>query len=76
MKLANVVRADILKIKSEFQLVVHQLTDIYDVKEPTLKYYTKVKNCVKEFYKVEIEQILKEADYFAKVTLINLEREF
>ena len=62
MKLANVVVANIWKIKSESQLVLYQFTKIYDVKELILKKYcTEVKNCVTEFYKVEIEQILTEA---------------
>ena len=39
LKLAKAVGAEILNVKSESQLVVHQLAEIYEVKEPTLKKY-------------------------------------
>ena len=44
LKLATAVGAEVLNIKSDSQLVVHQFTEIYEVKEPTLKkYFTEVK---------------------------------
>ena len=72
LKLAKDVGAKMLNIKSDSQLVVHQFTEIYEVKEPTLKkYFAEVKKWSAKFHQVYIEQIPRdaneEADYLAKM---------
>ena len=72
LKLAKVIGAEVLNIKSNSQLVVHQFAEIYNVKEPTLKkYFAEVKKWSAKFHQVYIEQIPRdaneEADYLAKM---------
>ena len=67
-----------LNIKSDSQLVVHQFTEIYEIKEPTLKkYFAEVKKCSVKFHKVQVEQIQREAneeaDYQARMASENSE---
>ena len=37
LKLAKAIEAEVLNIKNDSQLVMHQFAKIYEVKEPTLK---------------------------------------
>ena len=44
LKLEKAVEAEVLNIKRDSQLVMHQFVEIYEVKEPTLKkYFAEVK---------------------------------
>ena len=63
LKLAKAIGAEVLNMKSDSQLVVHQFVEIYEAKEPTLrKYFAEVKEWAKKFHKVQIEQVPREAN--------------
>ena len=68
------------KVKSSSQLVLYQFAEIYEVNEPMLKkYFVEGKNYVKEFCKVKIEHIPREAneevDYLARMSLTSFKEE-
>ena len=72
LKLAKAVGAEVLNVKSDSLLVVHQFAKIYEVKEPTLKkYFAEVTKWSAKFYEVQVEQIPREtneeADYLERI---------
>ena len=61
--LAKAIGAEVLNIKNDCQLVVHQFVEIYKVKEPTLKkYFKEVKKWSAKFHKVQVEQVPRKAN--------------
>ena len=72
LKLAKAVGAEVLNIRNDSQLVVHQFFEIYEVREPTLKkYFEEVKKWSARFHKVQVKQIPRksneEADYLVRM---------